>query len=106
MAERKIVQIMPAPGWAAIFSDDEDELITPLVGWALVQDGDAAPAVVGLAAADKVELCEDHDNFLRYAFVSELIDEDDVFDFDDEDEDDLEEDDDDETYDPTSGLLN
>ena len=35
MADRKIMQIMPAEGWGAAFEDGEDEVISPLVGWAL-----------------------------------------------------------------------
>jgi hypothetical protein len=101
MADRKILQIMPAAGWAAIYNEDDDELVTPLVGWALVQAADGTSvSVVGLAAAEQVELCDDHANFLRYAFVSELIDDDSMMDFDDDD------DEDDAEYDPTTGLLN
>ena len=104
MADRKIVQIMPAPGWVAIFDEEDDELISPLVGWALVQDGSGGQAVVGLAASDKVELCDDQSNFVRYAFVSELVADDDEFEYEDEEDDDL--DLGEESYDPTSGLLN
>ena len=36
MAEHKILQIMPANGWGAVYVEDGEELITPLAGWALV----------------------------------------------------------------------
>src|SRR5690349_18219788 len=74
MADRKIVQIMPADGWGAAFEDGEDEVISPLVGWALVQDGDGASAVVGLVAADeKVELCDDDSDFTGYVFLPDAV---------------------------------
>src|SRR5829696_5764701 len=70
MADRKIMQIMPADGWGAAFEDGEDEVISPLVGWALVQETSGASAVVGLVAADeKVELCDDDTDFTGYVFL-------------------------------------
>ena len=95
MADRRIMQIMPAEGWGAAFEDGEDEVISPLVGWALVQDASGASAVVGLVAADeKVELCDDDTDFTGYVFLpdaaaDEFEMESDVFDdaADDDDED-------------------
>ncbi len=70
MADRKITQIMPAEGWGAAFEDGEDEVISPLVGWALVLDAAGASSVVGLVAADeKVELCDDDSDFTGYVFL-------------------------------------
>ncbi len=100
MADRKIMQIMPAEGWGAAFEDGEDEIISPLVGWALVQDASGASAVVGLVAADeKVELCDDDSEFTGYVFLpdaapdefemeSDLFSEDDD-DFDSDDDEDF-----------------
>lgn len=114
MADRKILQIMPAAGWGAAFDTGDEEEITPLVGWALLQDGDGKSAVVGLVAGHEVELCDQQDNFAGYVYLSDLIGEGVEIDDDDLD-DDLEDDDDDDfdetpddgpAYDPTAGLLN
>jgi len=121
MAERKILQIMPAAGWGAAFDTGDEEEITPLVGWALVQDGDGKSAVVGLVAGNEVELCDQQDNFAGYVYLSDLmgegleLDDDELEDAleeefeDDEDDEDGDADaapDDGPAYDPTAGLLN
>ncbi len=106
MAERKIAQIMPANGWAAVFDEDGDELVSPLVGWALVQEGEGEASVVGMVAWQRVELCDRQPHFLRYAYVSEMFDEDEFDEFDDDDDDMDPELDDGAPYDPTTGLLN
>ena len=112
MAEHKILQIMPATGWGAVFMEDGEELITPLAGWALVSKDDGAASVMGLVAWDRVELAETQPNFARYMDISEMFVEDfeEFEEFDDDDFDD--EDDVDEElggeppYDPKTGLLN
>lgn len=112
MADRKIMQIMPAAGWGAAFDAGDEEEITPLVGWALVQDAEGKSAVVGLVAGNEVELCDGQANFAGYVYLSDLMA--DELELDDEDlGDDVEDDDDfDEApdggsaYDPTAGLLN
>ena len=112
MAEHKILQIMPANGWGAVFVEDGEELITPLAGWALVSQVDGASSVMGLVAWDHVELAETQPNFARYMDISEMFVED--FDEFDELEEDFDEDDDDldeepggePPYDPKKGLLN
>src|SRR5215470_12366119 len=73
MADRKIVQIMPAAGWGAAFDAGDEEEISPLVGWALVQDGAGKSAVVGLVAGGEVELCDEQDNFAGYVYVSDML---------------------------------
>lgn len=112
MAEQKILQIMPATGWGAVFVEDGEELITPLAGWALVTNAEGASSVVGLVAWDRVELAESQPNFARYMDISEMFVEDfeefegDDFD-DDDDDDDLDEEPGGEPpYDPKTGLLN
>ena len=120
MADRKITQIMPAAGWGAAFDTGDEEEITPLVGWALVQENDGKTAVVGLVAGSEVELCDQQDNFAGYVYLSDLMSE--GLELDDDEledvlEEDFEDDDDDEgdapaspddgpAYDPTAGLLN
>ena len=117
MADRKILQIMPAAGWGAAFDTGEEEEITPLVGWALVQDADNKSAGVGLVAGNEVELCDQQDNFAGYVYLSDLMPDGIELD-DDELDEDFEDDDDDEdgagpassddgpAFDPTAGLLN
>jgi hypothetical protein len=115
MAERKILQIMPATGWGAAFdAGEEEEEISPLVGWALVQDADGQSAVVGLVGGHEVELCDLQANFAGYVYLSDLMTE--GFEVEDEELDDGQEEDDDDdfdeapddgpAYDPTAGLLN
>ncbi|MCC7359704.1 MAG: hypothetical protein IT317_09515 [Anaerolineales bacterium] len=123
MADRKIAQIMPADGWGAAFADGEDEIVSPLVGWALVQDASGASAVVGLVASDdQVELCDDDSDFTGYVYLpdaadefeleTDLFDEVDAADFDEEDDDDFDDDDpgsqpgDGPAFDPKAGHLN
>ncbi|MGQ0601108.1 MAG: hypothetical protein ACT4QE_05355 [Anaerolineales bacterium] len=72
MAARKIIQIMPAPGWAARIVEGDDEYETPLVGWALVQEG-SGTAVVGLIAGKQVEMCDSDPGFAGYAYVAETL---------------------------------
>jgi len=114
MADRKILQIMPAAGWGAAFDAGDEDEISPLVGWALVQDAEGKSAVVGLVAGGEVELCDQQDHFAGYVYLSDLIDDD--FELDEDFEDDSEEEDGDDdfnaapddgpAYDPTAGLLN
>ncbi len=109
MAEQKILQIMPANGWGAVFVEDGEELITPLAGWALVTNAEGASSVVGLVAWDRVELAETQANFARYMDISEMF----VEDFEEIESDDFDDDADvdeelggEPPYDPKTGLLN
>lgn len=123
MADRKIVQIMPSEGWGATFEDGDEEIISPLVGWALVQDAGGATAVVGLVASDNEVTLADADSdfrgyvFLRTALADAMEMEEDAFmdeDFEDEfDDEDFEDDDgaggaldDGPAFDPKAGHLN
>jgi hypothetical protein len=110
MAEHKILQIMPANGWGAVFVEDGEELITPLAGWALVNKEDGATGVMGLVAWDRVELAETQPNFARYMDISEMFVEDfeEFEEFDDsEDDDDFDEEPGGEApFDPKTGRLN
>ncbi len=113
MADRKIVQIMPANGWGASFDAGDSEELSPLVGWALVQDGEGKSAVVGLVAGHEVELCDTQKNFSGYVYLADVMADDLELDDEDLDDDSIGGDDDfDEAsddgpaYDPTAGLLN
>jgi hypothetical protein len=55
--ERRIVSIASAPGWGALFEDDDElvgetQLVT-LAAWALVEDGDGQTQLVGLVQKPK-----------------------------------------------------
>ena len=68
----KIIQIIPADGWFAVFQmDDEAELTLPLNCWALFQDEDGASRVEGLYvdAAGDCSAAKAASNFLRYKRV-------------------------------------
>ena len=47
--------------------------ISPLVGWALVQEPDSESAVVGLVAWQEVELCDQQDNFAGYVYLADMM---------------------------------
>lgn len=71
MSDRKIIQIIPANNWYALYKQDDapDEWV-PLVAWAVVkQNGD--DFVVGLDACEYIDFCDETSNFLRYAHESE-----------------------------------
>lgn len=38
-----IVQLIPADGWVAVYTDGDTELRAPLVAWALRRDGQVVP---------------------------------------------------------------
>jgi hypothetical protein len=122
------MQIMPSEGWGATFEDGDEEIISPLVGWALVQEPSGVTAVVGLVASDnEVTLADAEDDFKGYVFLRTALseamdlDDEDVFvdeafdeDFDDDDEFDDEDDGaggaqddgDGPAFDPKAGHLN
>jgi len=64
-------QLIPAAGWFAEYSDDENggTFIEPLLAWALTYNAD----VVGLVAGGSmVGACTDDANFLRYVHERDL----------------------------------
>ena len=70
MEEVRIVQIITAQGWWAIYrkGEDDDEFSSPLVCWALVERATGERQVVGVDADPKgtVEIAAYANNFLRY----------------------------------------
>lgn len=71
--EPKAIQIIPAVGWYAVFKDasvDGGEVRTPLICWALMDDG----AIVGHAdVGGYVDEIESSSDFDRYAHESMLV---------------------------------
>lgn len=74
MEEVRIVEIIPAPGWWAVYGkrDGGDEFSSPLVCWALVEGTTGERQVVGIDTDPKgtVEIAPYSDNFRRYEFRS------------------------------------
>ena len=79
-AKRSILQIMPADGWVAVFSDNDDDGTLPdttyaqLFAWAVVRELDGKKAcmqVTGLFIDDEGQIGEScwSDGFLRYEHI-------------------------------------
>jgi len=73
MKNAKILWLIPADGWFAVFrtpAGGDKEFRSPLVCWALVDGEDGERTVVGLDTDQRgtVEICAYADNFLRYEF--------------------------------------
>jgi hypothetical protein len=75
MLPRRILQIIPADGWLAVYNhsveDVEDLRTRPLVCWALVED-ETGTRVVGLDA-DHVAGTGDASRFVGYSRVGESL---------------------------------
>ncbi|MDW8325312.1 MAG: hypothetical protein RMK99_01995 [Anaerolineales bacterium] len=69
---RRILQIMPATGWAAEIIEGEMVQTRPLLGWAMTQDGSDV-IVVGLVAGKKVEFADEQPGFDGYAYLPDLV---------------------------------
>ena len=69
--EKKILQIIPADGWLAVFTnEDKTRTKFPLVCWALVED-EHGQSVQGMYGGDYVEFCMEISNFSEYEHLSE-----------------------------------
>lgn len=65
----KIVQIIPADEWVAVFKmDDEAELSMPLNCWALFQGDDGSSRIEGIYvdASGDCTAAKSAENFIRY----------------------------------------
>jgi hypothetical protein len=82
-AKRSILQIMPAEGWVAVLSDNDDDgtlpdtTRAPLFAWAVVREIDkktASTQVTGLFINDEGQVCEACwcEGFLRYERIGDL----------------------------------
>jgi hypothetical protein len=76
---RKILQMIPAVGWHAVFVErgeaSEAELYSiPLCCWALVEQDDAGDIfrfISGFGATDVIDTCDDVRDFVGYLHESE-----------------------------------
>ena len=69
----KIVQIIPADAWFAVFKmDDGSELSLPLTCWALFQDEDGSSRIEGIYvdASGDCTAAKSAENFARYERLS------------------------------------
>jgi hypothetical protein len=72
----KIIQIIPADDWVAVFKmDDEAELSMPLTCWALFQLEDGSSRIEGIYvdAAGDCTAAKAAENFIRYKRLSSAI---------------------------------
>src|SRR5262245_66653728 len=75
MSKRVIVQMMPATGWGAMVADDdspEDQYVSPLIGWALIQE-EAEQKVVGMIAGEQVDFCDQLSHFFGYVQTQDML---------------------------------
>ncbi len=66
--KRKILQIIPADGWAAVYQIEKNKELVPLVCWALVREEEGTEHVVGMVVEDGNLIAEaaDAENFSHY----------------------------------------
>jgi len=76
MSDKKIIQIMPADGWCAVFDNPPGEDVAPLTAWALIEavdDGETHRYVDGLFfGGGWMEQCFDYPDFKYFSRESEL----------------------------------
>lgn len=72
--KRTILQIIPAQNWYAVYQQDNDQPdeISPVVCWALVDDGKYR-YVVGLDGGDYVDYCDEMSNFRGYQYKENKV---------------------------------
>ncbi|MFM9843324.1 MAG: hypothetical protein ACKVOI_10195 [Dongiaceae bacterium] len=76
MQIKRVVQIMPAPGWRAKFSVPGQEKTEPLVCWGLVENMDCETRICGFVApiAGAIrEPCESLAHFRGYVHHGEHV---------------------------------
>jgi hypothetical protein len=69
----KILQVMTAENWWALYEEDGEPFLNRLVCWALVQVGneDIDRSVTGMDVniEGKIEFCQDIENFKAYIYA-------------------------------------
>lgn len=87
-ATEKILQIIPADGWEAMFEDEDS---VPVVCFALAQSTDEQGAVSTevrpmVSLGDSIEFCDDYPNYMGVTRADDLPGDDDDEDDEDDDE--------------------
>jgi len=72
MSEPKIRQIIPAEGWFALFTDEEDDaLLEPLTSFALVEDEDGFTEVRPMSwQGSAIDFADEAEGFLGLEHLS------------------------------------
>jgi hypothetical protein len=77
----EIKQIIPAPGWFAVWLDEDGFFLQPLACWALrrkrVDENyyeAADDEIVGMVNVDVIQSAEEDPNFYEYVFENEVTD--------------------------------
>ena len=69
----KILQIMQAENWWAVYDDDDEAFISKLVSFALVQVGNEETdrSVTGMDVDEegRIEFCQEIENFKNYVYA-------------------------------------
>ncbi|MBN2251438.1 MAG: hypothetical protein JW724_05125 [Candidatus Altiarchaeota archaeon] len=69
----KILQLLPAKNWWAVYDDDGEPFISRLVCWALVQVGneevDRSVTGMDIDEEGRVEFCQEIENFRNYVYA-------------------------------------
>lgn len=71
--KKRILQIIPAQGWLAMFRNRETGNIEtePIPCWALVEEENGDRSVVGMDADSTLDFAEDMGNFVGYIHESQ-----------------------------------
>lgn len=74
MAKKRILQIIPAPGWLGMYRVEgtEDVETSAIACWALVEGEDGATSVEGMDAEARIDFAEEMGNFLGYVHESDM----------------------------------
>ena len=74
---RKILQIIPAGDWCAVYLNDKEPWFTifALACWALTKDEDGESEVIGMDATDYVDFAPNMQSFYAYISRSEITNE-------------------------------
>ncbi len=71
----KIIQIMPANGWMALYDKGSFHHARPLICWALVELEEGLTEVIGMEASElnAALFTPTHKNFVKYHFSEEVL---------------------------------
>jgi DNA gyrase inhibitor GyrI len=70
--DKKIIQIIPAAGWYAVYADSGTETRCPLACWGLYDEWNEVVGMDTDSSADGPQDCSLMSNFLRYEHESQI----------------------------------
>lgn len=63
----KILQIIPADGWCALYKDEHEMLLVPLICFALIEENNNVQRIVGMCCDDiYIGVADTSSNFAGY----------------------------------------